>query len=193
MAHDLQGKINQSILNNQTAGPSTLPDFGPKIFWPKAINKKFLDVAFNTRDDSGQHVECMAYVCGLQDQAGNISAAFLVFPAQWGNSSRVEDLGIFGQNTQIYMSQDLAKTATMTPHPMIDTGNVEQYKTFIKAALGKVAGPEHVELYWYMLEIFTDHDTDKDGIIKQAEFSEMMNQFLATPRKLGLPCPAAVS
>merc|ERR1711910_93754 len=84
----------------------------------------------------------------------------------------------------------LAKTATMTPHPMIDTGNVEQYKTFIKAALGKVAGPEHVELYWYMLEIFTDHDTDKDGIVKQAEFSAMMNEFLATPKKLGLPCPA---
>merc|ERR1711936_398129 len=84
----------------------------------------------------------------------------------------------------------LAKTATMTPHPMIDTGNVEQYKTFIKAALGKVAGPEHVELYRYMLEIFTDHDTDKDGIVKQAEFSAMMNEFLATPKKLGLPCPA---
>ena len=76
---------------------------------------------------------------------------------------------------------------------MIDSGNAEQYKTFVKAALGKVAGPQHVELYWSMLEIFTDHDTDKDGIIKQAEFSEMMNQFLATPMKLGLPCPAAVS
>merc|ERR1712055_812759 len=70
----------------------------------------------------------------------------------------------------------LAKTATMTPHPMIDTGNV--------------AGPEHVELYWYMLEIFTDHDTDKDGIIKQSEFPAMMNEFLSTPRKLYLPCPS---
>ena len=87
----------------------------------------------------------------------------------------------------------LAKTATMTPHPMIDTGNVAQYKDFIKAALGKVAGPEHVELYWYMLEIFTDHDTDKDGIIKHSEFPAMMNEFLATPRKLYLPCPAEVS
>ena len=81
----------------------------------------------------------------------------------------------------------------MEAHPMIDSGDAGQYKTFIKAALGKVAGPQHVELYWYMLEIFTDHDTDKDGIIKKTEFSEMMNQFLATPKKLGLPCPAAVS
>merc|ERR1712055_442498 len=84
----------------------------------------------------------------------------------------------------------LAKTATMAPHPMIDTGDVAQYKAFIKAAVGKVAGPEHVELYWYMLEIFTDHDTDKDGIIKQSEFPAMMNEFLSTPRKLYLPCPA---
>ena len=87
----------------------------------------------------------------------------------------------------------LAKTKTMEAHPMIDSGDASQYKTFIKAALDKVAGPQHVELYWYMLEIFTDHDTDKDGIIKQAEFTEMMNQFLATPKKLGLTCPAAVS
>ena len=87
----------------------------------------------------------------------------------------------------------LAKTATMTPHPMIDTGNVSQYKEFVKAALGKVAGPQHVELYWYMLEIFTDHDTDKDGIIKQTEFPAMMNEFLSTPRKLYLPCQAGVS
>jgi len=83
----------------------------------------------------------------------------------------------------------LAKTKTMEAHPMIDTADAGQYKTFIKAALTKVAGPQHVELYWYMLEIFTDHDTDKDGIIKQTEFPDMMTQFLATPKKLGLPCP----
>merc|ERR1711973_12244 len=70
----------------------------------------------------------------------------------------------------------LAKTATMTPHPMIDTGNVSQYKEFVKAALSKVAGPQHVELYWYMLEIFTDHDTDKDGIIKQTEFPAQLRE-----------------
>ena len=55
-----------------------------------------------------------------------------------------------------------------------------------RAALTEIALAE-------IKEVFATHDTDKDGIIKQAEFSEMMNQFLATPRKLGLPCPAAVS
>merc|ERR1711974_289464 len=34
----------------------------------------------------------------------------------------------------------LAKTKTMEAHPMIDSGDAAQYKTFIKAALTKVAG-----------------------------------------------------
>merc|ERR1712133_38798 len=83
-----------------------------------------------------------------------------------------------------------AKTATMDPHPIIDHGSVDQYKTFIKAAMASPSCPEHVELYWYMLEIFTDHDSDKDGIIKMAEFPGMMNEFLTVPKKRGLAVPS---
>ena len=36
-------------------------------------------------------------------------------------------------------------------------------------------------MHLYMLEIFTDHDTDKDGIIKLAEFNAMMILQLLTP------------
>merc|ERR1712243_146605 len=82
-----------------------------------------------------------------------------------------------------------AKTATMDPHPIIDHGSVDQYKTFIKAAMASPTCPEHVELYWYMLEMFTDHDNDKDGIIKMAEFTAMMNEFLTVPKKHNLPVP----
>merc|ERR1712033_41720 len=67
-----------------------------------------------------------------------------------------------------------AKTATMDPHPIIDHGSVDDYKKFIKAAMASPTCPEHVELYWYMLEIFTDHDADKDGIVKMDEFNAMM-------------------
>lgn len=102
-------KANQLGLNDIMAGPSTLPNTDPKIFWPEAINEKFLDVAFNTRDEYGHHVECMAYLCGLQDPSGNIAGTHLVFPAQWGNSSRVEDLGIFGKDKQFYLTNDLPK------------------------------------------------------------------------------------
>ena len=35
------------------------------------------------------------------------------------------------------------------------------------------------QLYWYMLEIFTRHDSDKDGI---TEFPVMMNRFLKCKR-----------
>merc|ERR1712243_496092 len=79
-----------------------------------------------------------------------------------------------------------AKTATMDPHPIIDHGSVDQYKTFIKAAMASPTCPKHVELYWYMLEIFTDHDSDKDGIVKMSEFPAMMNELLAVARQHGL-------
>merc|ERR1712176_1035281 len=76
-----------------------------------------------------------------------------------------------------------AKTATMDPHPIIDQGSVEEYKKFIETAINKTSSAEALGLYWYMLEIFTDHDADKDGIIKMAEFSDMMKECLAVPLK----------
>merc|ERR1711939_251440 len=83
-----------------------------------------------------------------------------------------------------------AKTATMDPHPIIDHGSVEEYKKFISAAIGNSSSSEAVELYWYMLEIFTEQDADKDGIVKLAEFPSMMNQVLVIPQKHGLSVPA---
>merc|ERR1712111_224631 len=82
-----------------------------------------------------------------------------------------------------------AKTATLDAHPIIDHGSVDDYKKFISAAIGNSSSSEAVELYWYMLEIFTDHDTDKDGIIKLEEFSAMMKECLAVPLKHELPVP----
>ena len=86
-----------------------------------------------------------------------------------------------------------AKTATMDPHPIIDHGSVEEYKKFIGAAISNSSSSEAVELYWYMLEIFTEQDGDKDGIVKLAEFPSMMNQVLVIPQKHGLSVPAQVS
>merc|ERR1712145_39089 len=83
-----------------------------------------------------------------------------------------------------------AKTATMDPHPIIDQGSVDEYKKFIKAAIDNSSSAEALELYWYMLEIFTEQDGDKDGIVKLAEFPSMMNQVLVIPQKHGLSVPA---
>merc|ERR1711989_79197 len=82
-----------------------------------------------------------------------------------------------------------AKTTTMDAHPIIDQGSVEEYKKFIKEAVTNSSSAEALELYWYMLEIFTEHDQEKDGIIKMAEFPSMMNQVLVIPQKHGLSVP----
>merc|ERR1711868_266746 len=79
---------------------------------------------------------------------------------------------------------------TMDPHPIIDQGSVDQFKNFIKAGMASPNSPEHLELYWYMLEIFTDHDPTREGIVKMSEFPAMMNELLAVPKKHGLATPA---
>merc|ERR1711973_1027875 len=56
-----------------------------------------------------------------------------------------------------------AKTATLDPHPIIDQGSVEEYKKFIETAINKSSSAEAVELYWYMVEMFTEHDQQKEG------------------------------
>merc|ERR1711913_218821 len=84
----------------------------------------------------------------------------------------------------------LAKTATLAPHPIIDYGTVDQYKAFIKTAVTKVGSPENVELYWFMLELFTDSDTTKCGQVKYSEFAHMMFQLVMTAKKHGLTTPA---
>merc|ERR1712098_957070 len=83
-----------------------------------------------------------------------------------------------------------AKTATMDPHPIIDQGTVDEYKKFIETAINKSDSIEAVELYWYMLEIFTEHDLEKEGSVKLDNFSPMMHEFLSTPVKLGLKTPS---
>merc|ERR1711868_51855 len=79
---------------------------------------------------------------------------------------------------------------SMDLHPIIDQGSVDQFKNFIKAGMASPNSPEHLELYWYMLEIFTDHDPTREGIVKMSEFPAMMNELLAVPKKHGLATPA---
>merc|ERR1712168_136842 len=83
-----------------------------------------------------------------------------------------------------------AKTATLDPHPIIDQGSVDEYKKFIETAINKSDSAEALELYWYMVEIFTEHDLQKEGFVKIANFSSIMHEFLATPVKHGLKTPS---
>ena len=55
-----------------------------------------------------------------------------------------------------------------------------------------MTGPENVELYWFMLELFTDHDSTKCGRVNISQFPAMMSELVKTPKKLGLSTPAEV-
>merc|ERR1711970_551624 len=82
----------------------------------------------------------------------------------------------------------IAKAATLAAHPIIDHGNLEEFKAFVKAAL-VIGSPENTEMYWFLLELFTESDRDRDGIVMLSEFPGMLDQALATPKKLGMSHP----
>jgi Ca2+-binding EF-hand superfamily protein len=89
------------------------------------------------------------------------------------------------------MEHIVSKTATLDPHPILDHGNIEQFKTFLKAAL-TIGSTENTELYWFLLELFTEHDTNKNGIVTMSDFPAMLDMVLKTPKKLAMVHPDKV-
>jgi len=82
----------------------------------------------------------------------------------------------------------IVKTATLAAHPILDHGNLNEFKHFLQPAL-VTGNPENTELYWFLLELFTEADLDKDGIVMLTEFSGMLDKALETPKKLGMTHP----
>merc|ERR1712055_21039 len=78
-----------------------------------------------------------------------------------------------------------AKVATLDPHPILNAGTKDEFKTFVTKAV-ETGTPEHTELFWYILETFLDHDTNKDGNVTEYAFSTMVDKILAVPLKLEL-------
>jgi len=75
--------------------------------------------------------------------------------------------------------------AKLDPHPILNHGTKEELKTFITKAVAP-GTPEHTELFWYTLEVFIDHDTNKDGNVTQYAFTAMVDKVLALPLKVDL-------
>jgi len=86
------------------------------------------------------------------------------------------------------MEHIAAKTATIAPHPILDHGSKEQYVEFIKKATN-ASSAENLELYWFLVEIFTDADSNKDGLITKRAFPTMVAKLVETPIKHGLSHP----
>merc|ERR1711970_100511 len=49
------------------------------------------------------------------------------------------------------MEHIIAKAATLAAHPILDHGNLEEFKAFVKAAF-VIGSPENTEMYWFLLE-----------------------------------------
>jgi len=78
-----------------------------------------------------------------------------------------------------------AKTAKFYLHPLLDASDKLQFMGFIKDAL--VPGSsESTELYRFLVEVFAEHDVDKDGFITIKEFPAMINEVLKIPKKVSL-------
>ena len=69
----------------------------------------------------------------------------------------------------------IAKTATMDPHPILDHGNMEQFKEFLKTAV-QVGTAEHTEMYWFLLE-------------GKGDFPTLMDKVLEMPKNLDIAHP----
>jgi len=77
------------------------------------------------------------------------------------------------------------KVAGLEPHPILDHGDKTQFHTFVKKAVTP-GTDEYVEMYWHLLEMFLDHDANKDGNVTFGHFVEMVDAVLQIPVKLGL-------
>eukprot|EP00091_Calanus_sinicus_P022002 TRINITY_DN676_c0_g1_i1.p1 TRINITY_DN676_c0_g1~~TRINITY_DN676_c0_g1_i1.p1 ORF type:complete len:142 (+),score=46.84 TRINITY_DN676_c0_g1_i1:8-433(+) len=77
---------------------------------------------------------------------------------------------------------------TRTPPHSLDHGNMEQFKEFLTTAV-QPGTAEHTEMYWFLLELFTEHDTEKEGMVMKGEFFSMMDKVLETPKKLDIAHP----
>merc|ERR1711887_363249 len=86
------------------------------------------------------------------------------------------------------MEHIIAKTATLAAHPILDHGNLEEFKAFVKAAF-LIGSSANTEMYWFLVELFTESDPDKDGIVMLTDFCAMMDKALESPKKLGMSHP----
>ena len=103
------------------------------------------------------------------------------------NSMDTKATGVitFDEWLKFTMEHIAGKVAGLAPHPILDYGNKTQFLTFVEKAV-VVGTPEYLEMYWYLLEMFLEHDTDMDGNVTVGHFIEMVDEALELPVKLKL-------
>merc|ERR1712232_676420 len=60
------------------------------------------------------------------------------------------------------------------------------FKRWVRSAINYPSGSERRELYDFLCECFMDADSDKDGLVKAAEFDFLVEKAATLPRRFGL-------
>ena len=107
------------------------------------------------------------------------------------DSMDLKNTGVITFDEWFIIEHIAAQTATIAPHPILDHRSKEHYVEFIKKA-SDTKNPENLELYWLLVEIFTDTDSNKDGLITKRAFPAMVGKLVETPFKHGLSHPDKV-
>merc|ERR1711875_121856 len=102
-------------------------------------------------------------------------------------------------DSELYKSdeeRDLARKKMFDSMDLKSTGVItfdEWYRFSMEHIAAKTAtiapSAENLEMYWFLVEIFTDADSNKDGLITKRAFQAMMAKLLETPVKHQLSHP----
>merc|ERR1712038_2212408 len=94
----------------------------------------------------------------------------------------------FDEWCKFAMEHIASKVATLAAHPILDKASKQEFLQFIKMAV-KEGTAENTELYWFLVELFTDADCDKDGIVTKTAFPGLVDSLLLIPKKLDIKHP----
>ena len=74
-----------------------------------------------------------------------------------------------------------------TTNPALNTFNKskEDFIWFVKKAVTDKKSYSHSEMYHSLLKLFVDADTNKDGLVSRASFSNLIDEAAAMPRAYG--------
>merc|ERR1711973_191685 len=196
-SHLLTELLVDFIMSSSTTAVNTFNKSKEDFIWfvKKAVqNKKSYSYSelyhsllkiFVDADTNRDGLVSKASFSKLIDAAASMPRAYGYAPADSDLYKTEEEKNIARQ--KMFDSMDLKSTGVIT---------FDEWLKFcrehiaVKTAIETPESAEAVELYWYMLEIFTEHDVEKEGFVKIATFPSMMHEFLATPVKHSLTTPS---
>jgi len=88
-------------------------------------------------------------------------------------------------NSENFIKDILGEDTVSDSHPLLVETSQGEFRAFITAALAH-GGAENIELYRFLMEVFTEHDRDEVGELGFTEFSSMIDEVMRLPTKLSV-------